>query len=99
MSNTLVVPTAIFPALELKARETLAACEVDWSPELAVIKTVFTAKWFSSLSVEDIQVVGKALMGAGSRDYVMQSTLTKMVRAKTLRSRMISNVRHYEINI
>lgn len=99
MSATHQVPADIFPVLELKARQVLAQCEVDWSPELAVIKSVFTAKWFSALGVDEVAALGKALMGAGSRDYELQTVLTKMVRAKTLRSRMIGGVRHYEINL
>ena len=70
--------------------------EFNWTSERAVIANVFKAMWSDSLSLERINALACAICNL--KEFDASATLTKLVRAKVLRSRMICGVRHWEVN-
>lgn len=88
---------AAIDSTELKARTILDGFrDAEWSPSRATLAIVFKAMWSASLPVDRINRIGAALCALESCD--LQATLTAAVKAKALRSRMISGVCHYEVN-
>lgn len=87
---------------EIKTRELFnAALEGDkWTPLRAGIARVFVGEYYASLPVEGIKarLIAMNATGAGTPTMSIQDTLTALTREKALRSRMISGVRHYEVN-
>lgn len=61
-----------------------------------IVASVFKAMYYASLPVAKIERIGKAMHGLETCD--LQKTLTRLVRAKVLRSRYVSGVNHYEVN-
>lgn len=88
--------SAVCP-LELEARKMLATHQVttEWTPGDAAVRLVFSAQWGSSLPVSRVEEIAHALGGLHLNS--IQTSLTKMVNQKLLRSRMIRGVRHYEL--
>lgn len=70
--------------------------ELNWSPKRAALANVFKAMWSDSLSLERVNNLACAICNLSEFDA--SATLTKLVRAKILRSRMIGGVRHWEVN-
>jgi len=68
----------------------------NWSGSAAIIGHVFKAKWYATLSIESIAAIGSALHGLTSFDP--KPTLTRLVKAKVLRSRRVGGATHYEVN-
>jgi hypothetical protein len=66
-----------------------------FDPSKAIVGKVFQAMYHSSLPADRVTQIGVALSGIG---VDLQEALTKLVRDKVLRSRVISGVRHYEVN-
>ena len=82
--------------LEIKAKEMMKISATD-SMGAVLIKTAFRAMWSSSLPVARVERIAAALHNYDTVD--LQEDLTKMAKAKILRSRVIRGVRHYEINL
>jgi len=70
----------------------------DWF-EARLVQMTFSSQYLYSLKVDRITTIARALADLAPHATLdLQPTLTKMVRAKVLRSRQINGVRHYEIN-
>lgn len=66
--------------------------------EAYALALAIKALWSSSISLSRIVAVASALSGQPLNDEVAQEQLTKMVRAKVLRSRVNRGTRLYEVN-
>jgi hypothetical protein len=62
------------------------------------IRVAFKACWCGSYEPHEVARIIKGVQGLDISVDVIKQTLTKMVRAKTLRSRLIGGLRHYELN-
>lgn len=58
---------------------------------------VFSALYHSSLTAEKVKAVAVAMHNLVAESYSPQSTLTRMVKAKLLRTRMKAGERLYEV--
>lgn len=68
----------------------------DFMPMENAVLVVFHAMWHSSLSVERIKTIACAMHGL--KDFDVQFYLTRLVKAKVLRSRRSAgNTRLYEV--
>lgn len=75
-------------------------CEDNWSPTAAMLAGVFKAKHYAALPVKQIVAMVEAMNNCTILDegVEIQKTLTKLARAKVLRSRVCSGRRFYEVN-
>lgn len=83
--------------LETTAREMLKT-GADDNHSRILIKMAFRAMWSNSLSITRIERIAAALANLDESNVDLQDELTRMTKAKILRSRMIQGVRHYEVN-
>lgn len=68
-------------------------------PENVLIRAVFVADYACSLPLDRIERVAVALFNLNDvNGYDLKKALTKLVKAKVLRSRMIRGQRHWEVN-
>lgn len=79
---------------EAQAREMLDA--LPQSQENLLIAKVFRAMWSAALPAEQIERIAVAMCNLQSAD--LQPALTKLARAKVLRSRRVSGRICYEVN-
>lgn len=70
----------------------------NWSVATSAVRVTFEAMWHSSLPLARIVTIGNALANIDCSEETYQQTLTRLVRAKVLRSRVIAGVRHWEVN-
>ncbi len=71
----------------------------DW--HFSAIKVTFEAMWTSSITAERIARVGSAILGCDDDEAFkgnVQNLLTKLCRAKVLRSRKNQGKTLYEVN-
>lgn len=68
----------------------------NWTSHGAMIGQVFKAMWSSALPADKVNAVASAMHGFQNLD--VQPTLTKLVRAKVLRSYSKNGKRYYEVN-
>lgn len=67
-----------------------------WTPEFSMVRSVFRAMWSLSLTRERVEAVAAAMNGYEKVDLAEE--LTRLVRAKVLRSRTLNKKRLYEVN-
>lgn len=80
-------------------QETHAETWGDW--HFSGIKSTFTAMWTASLTADRIARVGSAMLGCDDDEAFRATTqayLTKLCRAKVLRSRRCQGKTLYEVN-
>lgn len=68
-----------------------------YNHDVVVVGMVFKAMHYASLPVSRIVAIGVAMANLSRWDNP-QDILTKLTKAKVLRSRMIRGERHYEVN-
>ena len=69
---------------------------VEWDPEVAVVALVFKAMWHAALTQERIERIGAAMAAYDKVD--LSAALTKLLKAKVLRSYRQRGKRRYEVN-
>lgn len=79
---------------EAQAREMLDA--LPQSQENLLIAKVFRAMWSAALPAEQIEQIAVAMCGL--REANLKPALSKLVRAKVLRSRRVAGRILYEVN-
>lgn len=70
--------------------------DANWSPAKAAVANVFRAMWWASLPVDRINALAMAINNL--TEFDAQTTLTNLVKAKVLRSRIERGQRLYEVN-
>jgi hypothetical protein len=70
--------------------------QTGWDPSIIMVANVFQALWSSALTVERIKAVGEAL--SATHHWNPQPALTRLVKAKVLRSYVKQGRRLYEVN-
>lgn len=94
-------------AEERKTRELVEAdrAKAEFNPYGQMLRSAILACWASALPMDRLVSIGSAIHGyrdpafQDNVDYSLwQKELTRMVRAKVLRSRMAQGKRLYEVN-
>ena len=87
--------------LEIDARKMLNTYRDNhpFSPYTQVIMYTFKLMWSNSLDIKHIVKISEAVNNIHNLDVSeMQKHLTKMLRNKLLRSRVMHGIRYYELN-
>jgi len=90
--------TTYFSETELAARKLLEDYRTahPWNPDFNAVAAVFKAMYYAALTTEKVNAIACALCGFTGFDA--QEELTRLTRAKVLRSRMHGGERLYELN-
>src|SRR6478736_6298918 len=95
---------ATLSPLESKARDLIEASRdldshatfIDWSTSQAV-RLVFLACWSQSLTATRVREIAIALGGSPISPDQLHTTLVRLIRQRTLRSRTEGGLRLYEV--
>lgn len=89
--------TDLISETELDARRLLQGIDRDDLGQAAV-KVAFTSMWYAAITPTRVSAVASAIGGFAYSAEELQPALTKMTKAKILRSRKDRGVRLYEVN-
>jgi hypothetical protein len=94
--------TELFSATELTARRLIEEYRTAQGRDIPMtdvaLLNVWIAKWSAALSVAQVGTLSDALNAMSIPAADVAATLTKMTRAKLLRSFTSQGVRYYEVN-